>query len=494
MIKGFEGYYRPDFDMLQEEAIFVFDANVLLDLFRFSPSARKELIEILESLVGRIWIPYQFLYEYHENLQETRESTDKPFDDVIAALEKQRRSVEDAFNQFNNRTGYESRSRVEEFHKLFKKVSADLLKFKEEHQSSLNQNPVDAKIGQLFARDYENPYSQECVDKIKKEWKRRRESGLPPCSSKDQRKKSDPYGDLIGWFQIIDYAKETKQPIVLVTNDNDWFRRHSGKTGGPHPKLRQEMYNKAGVSSYIYKTGQFMAFARKYLDAQVSEQTIEEVENLRFQAFAKRVIRAGLGEFLTDELLGFPERMRRHSRAVDLSGANLENADLRGKDLEAANLQEANLSGAYLDDTQLQGANLRNAKLDGAVIINTDLRGADLRGIDFRHTEYIYADLRGANLQGSNLHGKNLEHDSLRFANLMGAILRETDLTDVDLQYALLQGADLADATLSEATLPDGTIYETGTDVRKFTDPSHPEFAETLRVIQLARREFGFKE
>ena len=48
MLKGFEGYYPPDFDKLWNEATFVFDTNVLLDLYRFLRQYRKEMLDILD--------------------------------------------------------------------------------------------------------------------------------------------------------------------------------------------------------------------------------------------------------------------------------------------------------------------------------------------------------------------------------------------------------------------------------------------------------------
>ena len=57
---------------------------------------------------------------------------------------------------------------------------------------------------------------------------------------------------------------------------------------------------------------------------------------------------------------------------VDLSWANLREADLSGVDLSGANLSWANLSGADLREANLSWANLREA----------DLRGADLSGVD----------------------------------------------------------------------------------------------------------------
>jgi len=66
--------------------------------------------------------------------------------------------------------------------------------------------------------------------------------------------------------------------------------------------------------------------------------------------------------------------------AAAKNGANLQDADLKG----------ANLQGAYLQGADLKGANLQGAYLQGA-----DLQDADLKG----------ANLRGANLQDANLQG-----------------------------------------------------------------------------------------
>jgi hypothetical protein len=58
----FPGYYRPtdeEFYKMWQECIFVFDANVLLNLYRYSPDTRDELLDVLERLKDRIWIPHQ---------------------------------------------------------------------------------------------------------------------------------------------------------------------------------------------------------------------------------------------------------------------------------------------------------------------------------------------------------------------------------------------------------------------------------------------------
>ena len=61
-----EYFYDPDIKKMWETAIFVPDTNVLLDIFRFPPASSKGLLKILKHLKGRnrLWIPYQFAYEY----------------------------------------------------------------------------------------------------------------------------------------------------------------------------------------------------------------------------------------------------------------------------------------------------------------------------------------------------------------------------------------------------------------------------------------------
>jgi len=101
---------------------------------------------------------------------------------------------------------------------------------------------------------------------------------------------------------------------------------------------------------------------------------------------------------------------------INLCGADLREADLRGAnlygvDLREANLRGANLSGVDLRETDLRGTDLRETDLYGANLYGVDLRGANLSGVD----------LRGADLRGANLYGANLSGADLREAYLCGA-------------------------------------------------------------------------
>ena len=281
MLKGFEGYYKPDFKKLWGEATFVIDANVLLNLYRSSPQSRAEMLGVLESLADRLWIPHQFMAEYHRHFAKISADIESNYTCLESVLTKRKDDTTDLlckkFADLKKRTGLELDPRSERIAEIFDLILKDVTAAKDEHLASLNNEPVQDRIALLFRGRYGDPCDDSKVEEVREKAKERLEKGIPPGSAKDSSKEfSDPHGDYIGWRQILEYAKNEKKSVILVTNDEDWYFSYKGKVKGPHPLLVQEMYNEAEAPCYIYKSWQFIKFAKEYLDAQVSEETIEE--------------------------------------------------------------------------------------------------------------------------------------------------------------------------------------------------------------------------
>lgn len=57
----------PEKEKLWENCFFVFDTNVLLNLYRYTSNTRDTLINAFEDLKERIWLPHQVAYEYAKN-------------------------------------------------------------------------------------------------------------------------------------------------------------------------------------------------------------------------------------------------------------------------------------------------------------------------------------------------------------------------------------------------------------------------------------------
>ncbi len=68
----FPEFYRPEdeeFQTLWSSCVFIFDTNVLLDLYRYSADSRSDFFDVLEhnEIRGRLWLPHQVAYEFQKN-------------------------------------------------------------------------------------------------------------------------------------------------------------------------------------------------------------------------------------------------------------------------------------------------------------------------------------------------------------------------------------------------------------------------------------------
>ena len=90
MKKEFIGYYHPTADETNaswENGTFVFDANVLLNLYRYSESTRKDFISVLKKLKEKLFLPHQVGLEFHSNRLN-----------VIRGLEQSYKALEDVID------------------------------------------------------------------------------------------------------------------------------------------------------------------------------------------------------------------------------------------------------------------------------------------------------------------------------------------------------------------------------------------------------------
>lgn len=129
---------------------------------------------------------------------------------------------------------------------------------------------------------------------------------------------------------------------------------------------------------------------------------------------------------------------------MDLTGAILQDANLRGVDMIETILVDANLEGVDLIDADLTRADLTNANISNADFVNMDLIDAKLNGII---SENVYFNNASAN----DSKFIAITFDSCVFDNTN---LRDTDFTDAKFTNVDFHKADLkrADMTNIECT------------------------------------------
>lgn len=167
---------------------------------------------------------------------------------------------------------------------------------------------------------------------------------------------------------------------------------------------------------------------------------------------------------------------------VSFRGAGLGNTDLRAKSLlrtcfqDAVGLDRARVNNQCLDldnlkvqtlltqgssqdqnfsHLNLRGAYLQRAEMRGFNFSETNLTRADLQQADLRRSCLIYTQLAGADLQQVDLRQANLTD-----ANLTGVDCRRADLRDIVLVRAQVAQADFSGADLTGACIEDWSVSD----------------------------------
>ena len=289
MRSTFPGYYRPkseEFAQKFKECIFCFDTSVLLNLYRYTPELRDNLIKALQhtQIKDRIWLPHRVGFEYQRgriavllNQVGLVGEAEKIIDVAIAALEKLCRTDILAVNALIDPI-------IDPIKAELEAVKAKLHSKREAKPDLLEGDAILDALTELFEGKVGKPYDTEQEKAIHKKGKDRYEAMVPPGYKDLGKNSNDKYGDLILWQQIIDYAKGQDRPIILVTDDakEDWWRIVKGETLGPRPELIEEFTKETGGKwCYMYSTEQFLKHATKHLAVPVTPEAIKESEDIK---------------------------------------------------------------------------------------------------------------------------------------------------------------------------------------------------------------------
>jgi len=297
----FSGYYRPskeEFALLWKDCIFVLDANVLLNLYRYPKKAKEELLTTLSSVKGRIWLPFQAAFEYQRNRPRVIAQQKKRFHEVQKIVGGIISNLEGEFGKLQLKDRHaliEPEEFINKMRPIVDEFRQELQKLEEVQANVHDDDPIRKEIDDLMGKNIGDAFNATQIKEICEEGDKRFEWCIPPGfmdsdkAGKDQHTYGGityeaKFGDLVLWKQILEFAKKKKKPaIILLTDDEkkDWWWQIDSlgeQTIGPRPELVEEIKREADVTSfYIYSSEQFLKFSRDHLDASVSDESIEQV-------------------------------------------------------------------------------------------------------------------------------------------------------------------------------------------------------------------------
>ena len=330
MRNTFRGFYPPtqeEFSDLWGNCLFVLDANVLLNIYRFTPSTQEDFIRVLKKISDRLWVPYQAALEYQMNRLNVINQQVKAYDIIQESLSQNKNKIISDLNLYKKHPYMQIASIVEKIEGIYSEINEDLTLNKQEHPNLIDDDKLGATITNLLDGRIGPVYPPEKLEKIYILGKHRYDNKIPPGFKDSKKENNEQYGDLILWCQIVSHAKSTNKPIILITDDSkdDWWRKSNGKIIGPHPELVNEMLSVTGQNFYMYQTENFLEYANEYIQSSIKPETINEVREIK--------------DFITDlealEALGFEEEVeisdlnkfiaeKENSRCIDFTKKNWE--------------------------------------------------------------------------------------------------------------------------------------------------------------------------
>ncbi|MGV9231750.1 PIN domain-containing protein [Streptomyces nigra] len=300
-LTGFDGLWaRPveDYKEAVKSYLIVLDTNVLLELYRFTPQARHELLDVLAQLDERLWIPHQVVSEYHRRrFEAVREHlnlyTSVP-DTLMTLRNKSLQEVQTLANRCSM-SDADKELLTAPINDAFDKVTAEIKRHSDAFDLSLakvvRNDPILSALSQILDGKTGDPFSGEENDALIAKFQERVAEQMPP-GFRDAGKSENAHGDFFVWEQLLREAAQRQTPVLLVTNDvkDDWVKKEAGYVVGPRPELLVEFKSRCNDDLLMTQLPHFLGMAKEVLGAAVSQSTMQQAKNVRESSTGRGVL------------------------------------------------------------------------------------------------------------------------------------------------------------------------------------------------------------
>jgi hypothetical protein len=265
--------YKAFNEFWKKNGLIIFDTNVYLNLYNFPTQTTKEIIDSLEKIKNRIWLPSQVFIEFEGRKKEVSNKSFSKYSKIKTDVEK---FLDNTISSLYTTKGKCDKFKYPAFDELLNNAIENIKSSRSE-LNIINQEIANEKklIQEFLGNDIINGFLQNLKENnqigkkfshtelinIYVEGDTRFKLGIPPgfrdkgklnTQSDDYLSKRKAYGDLIIWKEILMKAKEVNLDILYVTDDQkpDWWKhsiepdkntgRESKKLLGPHDELLEE--------------------------------------------------------------------------------------------------------------------------------------------------------------------------------------------------------------------------------------------------------------
>lgn len=311
----FSSYHTPSeekFEYAWQQATFVLDANVLLNLYRYSSHTSDQLLNTFELLKNRLWMPHHAALEFERNrliVISEQKSMFKKVRDIVLKNISGLKSELNALQLQKRHSSIDTTLLVQTINETCEAFQEDLAALESTQIDVNHHDAIYSRLDVLLNGRIGPPFEhQEAVDGILKEYDRRLKYRIPPgYNDAEKMDKDDAHfsfrgvlynrkaGDLILWEQIKSYVLDHDvNNVIFITDDrkDDWWYivDSSGKkTMGPRPELVEEIVGNATERFFwMYTPERFAEYARTHLNLTIDKKVVQEIKRVSFEHRGKR--------------------------------------------------------------------------------------------------------------------------------------------------------------------------------------------------------------
>lgn len=425
--------------------IVLVDSCVFLDYYRYSSETASAILNNLEHLEGYLWLPNQVYKEFKRNYKTVLNPNHNKYKnitkDISSITKKFKNSLDSSVNQYNKFNFPKISELREKIYGHLEQVQSEVKEYSKEIKREIDENSAMMKSNKMLTfmeklkdnNQVGGVLSPSRILEITQEGEQRFKLNLPP-GYEDGDKSDDPigpYGDLIVWKNLIEYAQQEKVNIVFTTSDSkpDWWilDETSDEIIAPREELIAE-FNESITNDSKLLMLPMKEFIKHFSIINNISSVHVDIE-LNARAISK------------EELLNFSEKIEEElvHQAFHIHLGNIQAVDdFEIISVEVANIDiefdedNANLSGVFLMEASGFFEEYINKEFSEANKATIELKGEFSIELKMNFEEYDYEvldiNLLDLEIQSSYVHYEEDETEYFEMCDVCRKSVAEYDL------------------------------------------------------------------
>ncbi len=246
----YPGYFVTSSERLLKNAVLVLDTNIYLSVIQYPTELSEKLLSIFQEYNSnsKLFVPGTVADEVIKQLDFYLRRIDSQYITIDDKLDKTLGDIEKIFKDQGKKTFpiKEPKDVMDLLKKHFEEIKKEIKDKEEEKKDTkkLRETIVNlmSKVGENYTDDDKKKWKSYFEEKIR--------LGLYPGAKDSGKDENIKYNDAYIWKQTIDFSKDQKQDIILVTADlkDDWWNIDKD--------TKKRTVKKSMINEFMITTGQ----------------------------------------------------------------------------------------------------------------------------------------------------------------------------------------------------------------------------------------------